>query len=104
MPNTSSMKVLAEGLIQSSASMSEIGQQCALGTAQAAPAVSTLVPSGADDVSLNAAALFSAQGTQAGEVCAQSVNYLMNAAAPLNQVAAQYMDSDEAGADSMSFF
>jgi hypothetical protein len=70
------LRVVPEGLASASAAVEAITARLAAAHAGAAPAITAVVPSAADPVSLQTAAGFSAQGSEHAAVAAEGVEEL----------------------------
>jgi hypothetical protein len=75
-----------------------VATQQGAATAAAAPVTSALVPSGIEEVSVVAAAAFSAQGVDFAAMAAQASAMVAMAATGMTSVAAAYDGVDAAGA------
>ncbi|BBX66297.1 hypothetical protein MSAS_54710 [Mycobacterium saskatchewanense] len=96
------LRVVPEGLAATSAAVEAITAQLAAAHAAAAPVVSAVIPPAADPVSLAAAALFSARGTQHTAAAAQGVEVLGRAGIGVGLAGVGYAAGDAAGASAYS--
>ena len=92
------LRVVPEGLAAASAAVESITARLAAAQAGAAPAITTVVPSAADPVSLQTAAGFSAQGSEHAAIAAQGVEELGRAGTGVGQSGASYATGDAAAA------
>lgn len=92
------LRVLPEGLAATSAAVEAITAQLAAAQAGASPVVSAVVPPAADPVSLEAAAVFSARGSQHSAVAAKGVEVLGRAGTGVGLAGTNYAAGDAAAA------
>src|ERR1700741_5589576 len=92
------LRVVPEGLASARAPVAPPPALLAAGHADAAPLISTVVPSAADPVSLQTAAGFSAQGTEHTAVAAEGVEELGRAGVGVGESGANYAVGDAAAA------
>ncbi|ORV05272.1 MULTISPECIES: PE family protein [Mycobacterium] len=92
------LRVVPEGLAATSAAVEAITAQLAAAHAGAAPVVSAVVPPAADPVSLEAAAVFSARGTQHSAAAAKGVEVLGRAGTGVGLAGTNYAVGDAAAA------
>ncbi|OBA82336.1 cell motility protein [Mycobacterium sp. 1164966.3] len=92
------LRVVPEGLAAISATVESITAQLAASHAAAAPVVSVVVPPAADPVSLEAAAVFSARGTQHAGAAAKGVEVLGRAGLGVSVAGVSYAVGDAATA------
>lgn len=92
------LHVMAEGLMGAGAAVGAVGVEQGVATAAATPGTSALVPSGIDEVSVLAAAAFSAQGIDFAAMSAQGAAMLAMASEGMTAVATAYDGVDAAGA------
>lgn len=92
------LQVAAEGLMGSGVAVGSVGSQQGAATAAAAPVTSALIPSGVDEVSVVAAAAFSAEGIDFAAMTAEATAMLAMASEGMTAVAAAYDGVDAAGA------
>lgn len=92
------LRVIPEGLAATSAAVDAITAQLAAAHAAAAPAVSLVVPPGADPVSLAAAAVFSERGSQHSAAAAKGVEVLGRAGLGVSLAGVNYVAGDAAAA------
>jgi hypothetical protein len=92
------LHVMAEGLTGAGAAVGAVGLEQGAATAAATPGTSALIPSGIDEVSVLAAAAFSAQGIGFAATSAQGSAMLALASEGMTAVAAAYDGVDAAGA------
>ena len=95
---TMMLQVAAEGLMGSGMAVGSVGAQQGAATAAAAPVTSALIPSGVDEVSVVAAAAFSAEGIDFAAMTAEATAILAMASEGMTAVAAAYDGVDSAGA------
>src|SRR5258708_12541381 len=84
------LRVVPEGLASASAAVESITARLAAAHAGAAPAITAVVPSAADPVSLQTAAGFSAQGSEHAAVAAEGVEELGRARVGVGQSGVSY--------------
>jgi hypothetical protein len=94
------LRVVPEGLASASAAVEAITARLAAAHADAAPLISTVVPSAADPVSLQTAAGFSAQGSEHTAVAAEGVEELGRAGVGVGESGVSYAAADAAAASS----
>lgn len=92
------LRVVPEGLASASAAVEAITARLAAAHAGAAPAITAVVPSAADPVSLQTAAGFSAQGAEHEAVATQGVEELGRAGLGVGESGASYAAGDAAAA------
>lgn len=92
------LQVASEGLMGSGMAVGSVGAQQGAATAAAAPVTSALVPSGIDEVSVVAAAAFTAEGIDFTAMTAEATAILAMASEGMTAVAAAYDRVDAAGA------
>ena len=92
------LRVVPEGLASASAAVDAITARLAAAQAGAAPAITAVVPSAADPVSLQTAAGFSAQGAEHAAVAAEGVEELGRAAVGVGESGVSYVAGDLATA------
>lgn len=92
------LRVVPEGLTAISAAVESITAQLAAAHAAAAPVVSVVVPPAADPVSLEAAAVFSARGTQHAAAATKGVEVLGRAGLGVSVAGVSYLAGDAAAA------
>lgn len=92
------LQVASEGLMGSGMAVGSVGAQQGAATAAAAPMTSALIPSGIDEVSILAAAAFSAEGIDFAAMSAEATAILAMASAGMTAVAGAYDGVDTAGA------
>lgn len=88
------LRVVPEGLTAASAAVEALTARMAAAHAAAAPVVSAVLPPGADAVSLQTAAGFSAHGAQHQAVAAQGVEELGRSGLGVGESAASYVSGD----------
>ncbi len=94
------LRVVPEGLVSASAAVEAITARLAAAHAAAAPAITAIVPSAADPVSLQTAVGFNAQGSEHTAVAAQGVEELGRAGVGVGESGASYAAGDAAAASS----
>jgi PE family protein len=92
------LRVVPEGLASASAAVDAITARLAAAQAGAAPAITAVVPSAADPVSLQTAAGFSAQGSEHAVVTAEGVDELGRAGVGVGESGVSYVAGDVAAA------
>ncbi len=92
------LQVSSEALMGSGLAVGAVGAQQGAATAAAAPTTAALIPSGIDEVSVLAAAAFSAQGIDFAAMSAQASAILAATSAGMTSVATAYDGVDAAGA------
>jgi hypothetical protein len=92
------LRVVPEGLASASAGVEAIAARLAAAHAGAAPLITAVVPPAADPVSLQAAAGFSAQGSEHTTVAAEGVEELGRAGIGVGESGASYAAGDAAAA------
>lgn len=92
------LQVASEGLMGSGTTVGAVGAQQGAATAAAAPMTSALMPSGIDEVSVVAAAAFSAEGIDFAAMTAEASSILAMASEGMTAVATAYDGVDAAGA------
>ncbi|MGA8328775.1 MAG: PE family protein [Mycobacterium sp.] len=92
------LQVVPEGLASASAAVDAITARLAAAHASAAPAITAVIPSAADPVSLQTAAGFSAQGSEHAAVAAQGVEELGRAGIGVGESGVSYAAGDAATA------
>ena len=92
------LRVIPEGLASASAAVDAITARLAAAQAGAAPAITAVVPSAADPVSLQTAAGFSAQGSEHAAVAAEGVAELGRAGVGVGESGVSYVAGDVAAA------
>lgn len=88
------LRVVPEGLVEMSSEVEAIAAQLAAAHAAAAPVVSMVAPPAADPVSIAAAAVFSARGSQHTLTAANGVDVLDRAGLGVNLAGAGYAAGD----------
>ncbi len=92
------LQAITEGLMKSGTTVGVVGTQQGVAAASAAPMTAALIPSGIDEVSVLAAAAFSAQGASFTATAAQASAVLAAASEGMTAVAVAYDGVDAAGA------
>ena len=92
------LQVSAEGLMSAGTVVGTVGAHQGAAVAAAAPVTSALVPSGIEEVSVIAAAAFSAQGAEFAAMTAEASAIVAMASEGMTAVAAAYDGVDAAGA------
>ena len=92
------LRVVPEGLASASAAVDAITARLAAAQAGAAPAITAVVPSAADPVSLQTAAGFSAQGSEHAAVAAEGIEELGRAGVGVGESGVSYVAGDLATA------
>jgi hypothetical protein len=92
------LRVVPEGLAATSAAVEAITARLAAAHAAAAPLTTVVVPPAADPVSVQAAAMFSARGSQHATAAAQGVEVLGRAGVGVAEAGSNYVAGDAAGA------
>jgi hypothetical protein len=92
------LQAITEGLMKSGTTVGVVGIQQGVAAGSAAPMTTALIPSGIDEVSVLAAAAFSAQGASFTATAAQASAVLTTASEGIAAVAAAYDGVDAAGA------
>lgn len=92
------LRVVPEGLAATSAAIEAITAQLAAAHAAAAPSVCVVVPPAADPVSLEAAAVFSARGSQHSAAAGKGVEVLARAGLGVSLAGVSYAVGDAAAA------
>ena len=92
------LRVVPEGLAAASAAVDAITARLAAAQAGAAPAITAVVPSAADPVSLQTAAGFSAQGSEHAAVAAEGIEELGRAGVGVGESGVSYVAGDVAAA------
>jgi PE family protein len=92
------LRVVPEGLASASAAVDAITARLAAAQAGAVPAITAVVPSAADPVSLQTAAGFSAQGSEHAAVAAAGVEELGRAGVGVGESGVSYLAGDVAAA------
>jgi PE family len=92
------LRVVPEGLASASAAVDAITARLAAAQAGASPAITAVLPSAADPVSLQTAAGFSAQGSEHAAVAAEGVEELGRAGVGVGESAVSYVAGDVAAA------
>jgi len=92
------LQAITEGLMKSGTTVGVVGTEQGVAAATAAPLTAALIPSGIDEVSVLAAAAFSAQGASFTATAAQASAMLSTASEGMAAVAAAYDGVDAAGA------
>lgn len=92
------LRVVPEGLAATSAAVEAITAQLAATHAGAASTISGVVPPAADPVSIQAAAMFSARGSQHTSAACRGVEVLGRAGVGAAQAGASYVVGDAAAA------
>jgi hypothetical protein len=96
------LRVVPEGLASASAAVDAITARLAAAQAGAAPAITAVVPSAADPVSLQTAAGFSAQGSEHAAVAAEGIEELGRAGIGVGESGVSYVAGDVAAAATYS--
>ncbi|WP_059015388.1 PE family protein [Mycobacterium sp. M26] len=94
------LRVVPEGLVAASVAIEALAARVAAVHAGAAPVVTAVVPPGADPVSLQTAAGFSAQGAEHAAVSAQGITELVRAAIAVAESGTGYAATDAAATSS----
>lgn len=94
------LRVVPEGLAAASAAVEALAARVAAVHAAAAPVLAAVIPPGADPVSLQTAAGFSAQGAEHAAVSAQGITELVRSAVAVGESGAGYAATDAAAASS----
>lgn len=92
------LQVMTAGLMKSGVAVGAVGAQQGVAATSAGPVTAALIPSGIDEVSVLAAAAFSAQGASFTATAAQASAVLAAASEGITAVAAAYDGVDTAGA------
>lgn len=92
------LRVIPEGLAATSAAVEAITAELAAAHAGAAAAITAVVPPAADPVSLQAAATFSARGSEHEAAAGYGVEVLGQAGVGVGQAGASYAVGDAAAA------
>lgn len=92
------LQAVTEGLTKTGTAVGVVGAQQGVAAAAATPMTTALIPSGIDEVSVLAAAAFSAQGASFTATAAQASAVLAAASEGITAVAAAYDGVDAAGA------
>jgi len=94
------LRVVPEGLAGASAQVTALTARLAAAHAAAAPLITAVLPPGADAVSLQTAAGFSAQGVEHAATATQAVTELGRSGAAVADAGAGYAATDSAAAQS----
>ena len=92
------LRVVPEGLASASAAVDAITARLAAAQASASPAITAVLPSAADPVSLQTAVGFSAQGSEHAAVAAEGVEELGRAGVGVGESGVSYLAGDAAAA------
>ncbi len=92
------LRVVPEGLAATSAAVEALTARLAAARAAAAPLITAVAPPGADPVSLQTAAGFSAQGEEHAAIAAHGVEELGRAGVGVGESGTSYLTGDAAAA------